>query len=82
MMRTWRAITFACRAVFADCLAGVGYIPEEINVEDEAGYALEAIPLDEIEIVEADGVNMELEEATVHTAEMMEIDAVRDVTIK
>ena len=82
MMRTWRAITFACRAAFADCLAGVGYIPEEINVESEVDYAIEAIPLDEVEIIEADGVNMELEEATVHVAEMMEIDAVRDVTIQ
>jgi hypothetical protein len=79
MMRTWRAITFACRTVFADCLGGVGYVPEELDVPEDQ-WDIEAVPLDEIDIIEADGVNMEIEEATMQVAEVMEVDSVRTMT--
>lgn len=34
-MLGWRAITMACRLFFSDVLAGVGYTPEEIGVDED-----------------------------------------------
>ena len=79
MMRTWRAITFACRTVFADCLGGVGYVPEELDIEEEAGYTIEAIPVDEIEVIDDDTGNMDIEVATATVVEVMEVASVVDL---
>jgi len=74
MMRTWRAITFACRTVFADCLGGVGHIPEEHDIEDQVDYIVEAIPLDDIEVIDeaTDGI-IEIENGIAEVAAVMEV---------
>ena len=81
MMRTWRAITWCCRTVFADCLGGIGYIPEELDIEDQTGYDIEAIPLDDIDIIdETTEREVELDNATAEVAAVMEVDAVTTLT--
>lgn len=78
MMRTWRAITWACRTVFADCLGGAGYIPEEFDVE---GYDVEPIPVDDIDMEIDDEIigEVELEQSIMEVAEVMAIESVGPV---
>jgi hypothetical protein len=57
VMMTWRAISQACRIYFADCLSGVVYVPEEINVE----APMEVIDLDDFAAVEVDGIDLDAE---------------------
>ena len=78
MMRTWRAITFCCRTVFADCLGpSGGHIPEEHDLEDRVAYDVEAIPVDEIEMIDetTDDI-IELENGIAEVAAIMEVSNV------
>ena len=78
MMRTWRAITFACRTVFPDCLGGIGHIPEEMDVPYEGGKTIEPLPetidyiegVDDTEMLDA---IVETEDAVANVASVMEV---------
>jgi hypothetical protein len=77
MMRTWRAITFAARTVFADCLGGVGYVPEELDVAYDNGRAIEPMPesiayIDDVDDTTLDA-QLEVEEATAEVSAVMEV---------
>jgi hypothetical protein len=84
MMRTWRAITFAARTVFADCLGGVGHIPEELGVVYEDDRVVEPIPdtVAHIEGVDDDIVDavLEVEEATAEVSAVMEVVDANDLS--
>lgn len=84
MMRTWRAITFACRTEFADCLGGIGFIPEELSIPYGDGGVVEAIPdsiayVEDVDNPEVLDEILEMEEATNNVAAVMEVVSVTDV---
>jgi hypothetical protein len=70
VMLTWRAVSQACRIYFADCLSGVAYIPEEINV----AAPLEVLDMDSFAGVEVDGVDLDLENATAEVVNVLDAD--------
>ena len=77
IMWTWRAVSQACRIYMPDVLSGVGYVPEEVNVDAPT----EAIPMDgEDLLIEIDGESIdsqvELENGTAIVAEVLEGDVV------
>jgi hypothetical protein len=84
MMRTWRAITFACRTVFSDCLGSVGYLPEELDITYENGEDIEPMPdsisyiedVDDPEILDA---ILEVEDATANIVATTEVVDVTDI---
>lgn len=72
VMHTWRAISQVCRIYFADVLSGIGYIPEEVNIDDAV---IEAIPLDEIP-VDTDTADLADENHVAMVAEALDADVV------
>ena len=87
MMRTWRAITFACRTVFADCLGGVGYVPEELGVKYEGNKDIEPLPasvayIEDIDDAEVLDAIVEMEDATANVAAVMEVSAANGFEVK
>lgn len=75
MMRTWRAITFACRAVFADALGGFGHIPEEVGIVYDNNGEVEPLP-ETIDYIE--DVDVELETASAEIASVVEVIEMKD----
>lgn len=78
IMRTWRAITFACRTVFGDCLGGVTHTPEELGMDTD--YEVEIIPDSVAAIEGVDDENMDMEVATANVTAVMEVVEVTDIT--
>jgi len=84
MMRTWRAITFACLTVFADCLGSVGYIPEELIVVYDNGAEVEPMPdsltyIEDVDNADVLDAVIVMEEATADVAAVMEVASIVDV---
>lgn len=50
-MIQWRAVTEAARLYYSDCIAGIGYVPEEVGLDD--------VPIEELpeNIIDADTVS-------------------------
>lgn len=72
VMLTWRAISQACRIYFADCLSGVAYVPEEINVT----APMEVIDMDDFGEVIVDGVNLDEANGIAEVINVLEADVV------
>lgn len=47
IMWAWRAISWAARMFYADVISGIGYVPEEVDVD----APIEPIPVDEVDVV-------------------------------
>ena len=80
IMRTWRAITFACRTVFGDCLGGVTHTPEELGMNTD--YEVEIIPESIAAIEGVDDTGMDMEVATANVTAVMEVVEVTDIAKK
>jgi len=59
LMWAWRAISAVSRIYFADCLAGIGYTPEEVGLVEHPE------PLPDFVELEVDGVDLDVQDATV-----------------
>ena len=68
-MLTWRAVSMACRLYFPDVILGVGYVPEEVGLDDA--------PVDEIPgyIIDGDG-KLESENATILLEDVLDAEVV------
>jgi len=58
LMWTWRAVSAVARIYFADCLAGFGYLPEEVGLD------VPVEPLPDFVHLDVDGETLEVENAT------------------
>ena len=73
VMCTWRALSQVCRFYFADVMAGVTHVPEEVNIESP----LEVINLDEdLSAVVVDGVDIDAENNTANAVNVLEADVI------
>jgi hypothetical protein len=74
IMKGWRAISNLCRVYFADALAGIAYVPEELDID----APIEAIP-DVVELeVEGEAV---LEQGMATVTEQIDVAEVIDVPV-
>ena len=73
VMMGWRAVSQLCRIYFADCLAGVAYVPEEVGIE----VPIEAIP--EVIDVEIDD-SAAAEQAAAIVTEVLDAEIVSETT--
>ena len=73
MMRTHRAISFAGRTLFADCLSGIGHIPEELNIE----APVEPLPA-EIEVELEDHSKIAADQAAGDMMDVLDAEVVGD----
>ena len=64
LMWAWRAISAIARIYFADCLAGISYLPEEVGVND-----VPVEPLPGYVALDVDGETLEKDEATLEVME-------------
>lgn len=80
IMRTWRAVTFACRTVFGDCLGGITHTPEELGIPTD--FEVEVIPDSIAHIEGVDDESMDLEVATAAVTSVMEVVEVTDVAAR
>jgi len=68
-MLTWRAVSLACRLYFPDVILGVGYVPEEVGLDD---VKVDAIP---DYVLDGDG-NLESENAVIALEDALEAEIV------
>ncbi len=60
LMWAWRAISALSRIYFADCISGVGYVPEEVGIEDAP---IEPLPDNVMVVVDQEDGSSEIIEA-------------------
>ena len=61
-MLTWRAVSMACRLYFPDVILGVGYVPEEVGLDNEAVDQVPGYVLDDEGALEAENAIIILED--------------------
>ena len=61
-MLTWRAVSMACRLYFPDVILGVGYVPEEVGLDDVAVDQVPGYVLNDEDQLEAEGAIIILED--------------------
>jgi hypothetical protein len=71
-MLTWRAVSLACRLYFPDVILSVGYVPEEVGLDDVKVDPIPDYVLNEEGQLEAEGAIILLED--VLDAEVVEAD--------
>jgi hypothetical protein len=75
IMLSWRAISMLCRVYFADCLAGVSYVPDEMGVVID----VEALPEDIDLVIEGEAIG---EQATAIVKEELDAEVVVEIPPK
>ncbi|MEN8233755.1 MAG: hypothetical protein ABFR89_02390 [Actinomycetota bacterium] len=75
LMYTWRAVSALARIYFPDCVAGFGYVPEEVGLDD---FPVEPIPEFVPIVIDEDGSKMEVEQASAVVEEVLGAEVVMD----
>ena len=70
-MLTWRAVSLACRLYFPDVILGVGYIPEEVGLDE---VQVDAIP---DYVLDGEG-NLEAENAIITLEDVLDAEVIDD----